>query len=154
MLPFRKILCPTDFSGPSYEAVKWANALALQFGAALILVHAIPGLPTLAGAHVGAAYKIDLDDYVRRLEGEARETLESLVKNRISPEITSRVVVIHGDPARELVKAARDEQADLIVMATHGRSGLERLVLGSVAERVVRLAPCPVLTIRSPVEQG
>ncbi len=154
MLPFRKILCPTDFSEPSYEALKWANALAVQFKAALIVVHAIPGLPTLASAHVGAAYKIDLDDYGRRLEGEARETLESLVKNRISPEIRSRVIVIHGDPAKELVKAAGDEQADLIVMATHGRSGLERLVMGSVAERVVRLAPCPVLTIRVPVEQG
>jgi universal stress protein A len=154
MLPFRKILCPTDFSEPSFEALKCAKELALHFEAELILAHAIPHLPTLASAQMGvpmgAPYRVNLDDYMRQLEGEARETLDSVVRDRIPVEVRSRVVVFNGDPAAEIVKCARNEQADVVVMATHGRSGLERLFMGSVAERVVRLAPCPVLTIRTP----
>ena len=95
MLPFRKILCPTDFSDPSFEALDCAKELALTFGAELILAHAIPQLPTLAsahmGTHLGAPFsKFNLDEYVRQLEAEARETLDSLVRERVPLEVRSR----------------------------------------------------------------
>jgi universal stress protein A len=153
MLPFRKILSPTDFSGPSFEALACAKELALHFGAELVIAHAIPQLPTLVSAEqmgtpMGVPFRLSLDDYVRQLEVEARETLDSLVRERIPPEVRTRVLVFTGEPAAKIIECARDEHADVIVMATHGRSGLERLFMGSVAERVVRLADCPVLTIR------
>jgi universal stress protein A len=154
MLPFRTILSPTDFSEPSFEALACAKELALHFGAELFIAHVIPQLPTVVSAEqmgtpMGVPFRLSLDDYVRQLEGEARETLESLLRERIPPEVRSRVLVFNGEPAAKIVECAHEERADVIVMATHGRTRLERLFMGSVAERVVRLATCPVLTIRA-----
>lgn len=158
MLPFRKVVASTDFSAPSFEALDCAGELALHFGAELILVHAVLQMPALASANmstqVNVPYsKYSLHEYMRQVEAEAKENLHSLVRERIPPEVGSRIAVFSGEPATEIVGCARNEQADVIVMSTHGRGGLQRLFMGSVAERVVRIAPCPVLTIRASGQQ-
>ena len=152
MLPLTKILWPTDFSKASYEALRTADELALHFSAELILVHAIPPVPlipaydTPAGV-VGASY-------LKEIEGTAKESLDKVARERVSAEITSRQVVVLGNPADEIVTTADEVKADLIVIATHGLTGWRRFLFGSVAEKVIRMAPCPVLSIQVPPEEG
>jgi universal stress protein A len=144
MLPLRKILCPTDFSEASYEALKAANELALHFSAALVLVHVVPlviDIPTSADFYTPSD--------VETAQADARKALQEVVEKRISEKVRIRTKVAVGDPGDEIVSAAADENAGIIVIATHGLTGWRRLIFGSVAEKVVRLAPCPVLTIQS-----
>ena len=144
-MEIRHILAPTDFSPFSKQAVEYAFELAQKFGAKLLLLHAIemPAYPVEGYVPPGAAGSL-LED----LERNARLELANLL-----PEAESRGVelarhVIVGSPYRKILETAAAEKVDLIVMATHGRTGLSHLLMGSVAERVVRLAPCPVLTMR------
>ena len=145
MLPFRRILCPTDFSEPSYRALWAANELALQFSASLVVVHVVPlviDIPTSADCYTPSD--------VETAQARAQETLQEVVGKRISQRVRIHTKVAVGVPADEIVKAAADDNVDIIVMATHGLTGWRRLICGSVAETVVRLAPCPVLTMQAP----
>jgi nucleotide-binding universal stress UspA family protein len=137
MIKFRRILCPVDFGANSVTALKIAAELARERGAALYVLHvvAIPSGP-----------EVSLD--FSKLEGAARTRLERLVREKVGAGANWEAHVRSGAPAFEVLRAAERWGADLIVMATHGRKGLKHLVLGSVAESVVREAPCPVLTIR------
>lgn len=144
MLPFRRIHCPTDFSEPSYKALKAANEFALHFSAVLVLVHVVPlviDIPT------SADFYSPLD--LLKAEADAKKALQEVVEKRVSEKLRIRTKVVTGNPADEIVKIADDENANIIVIATHGLTGWRRLIFGSVAEKVVRLAPCPVLTIQS-----
>lgn len=142
----KTIVVPTDFSDLSMIALRYARDLANVLGATLHVVHAVDQL---------AARYLDLPDYAQvgqlqtALEGAARERIDALVnaETRSCPGATGTVVVTRA-PAEAIVACARDVEADLIVMGTHGRNAIGRLLLGTVAERVVRTAPCPVLTIR------
>ena len=148
MLPLRKILCPTDFSEPSYKALKAANELALHFSAALVLVHVVPlviDIPTSADFYIPSE--------VQTAQARAKKALQEVVEKRISEKVRIRTNVVVGDPGDEIVTTAAGENADIIVIATHGLTGWRRLIFGSVAEKVVRLAPCPVLTIQSPPKE-
>jgi universal stress protein A len=144
-MEFRYILAPTDFSEYSKQAVEVAAGLAQKFGAKLMLLHVVelPAYPTegLVPSRVGVTLLEDL-------EQQARQELEKIVPapggGKI--EVIRRVVV--GIPYHKIVEVAAAEKVDLIVMATHGRTGISHLLMGSVAERVVRAAPCPVLTLR------
>jgi nucleotide-binding universal stress UspA family protein len=144
----RKILCPTDFSEPSYTALDAACGVAEEFESELVLFHAIEW----AGEHQG----VFLPQAMRRLDGEIRtETLQRLTEiiNARVPDavkVTPRVQI--GNAALGITATATEAAADLIVMATHGITGWRHLVLGSVAETVVRTAPCPVLTV--PIPRG
>jgi len=153
MLPVKRILCPTDFSQPSYEGLKAANELALHFSAELYLVHIVPSVPVpmLEAPTVPEAF--NLGSHQLELETSAQKSLQETVNQRVPRELSVRQIVGHGDAAREIVRIARDENVDLIVIATHGMTGWRHLVFGSVAEKVVRLAPCPVLTVRAPKEE-
>ena len=147
MLPLKKILCPTDFSEASYEALKAANELALHFSAELCLVHVLsPDVqtsPDLAGS----------DLVLEEIEELDEKSLQDVVKQRIPKELHTRQIVVPGEAADEIIRMSEEQKADLIVIATHGQTGCRRILLGSVADKVVRLAPCPVLTIRAPHEQ-
>jgi universal stress protein A len=151
MLPFQKILCPTDFSEPALHALKRAEELARHFGAAIIVAHVIPPVP---GPHSfpdpQANFNFDLPLYQQELAVHAEKILKELVSHQISPEVRTRDLVTTGEAAPEILRVARQEHADLIVIASHGLTGWRRLVFGSVAEKVVRQAPCPVLTIMAP----
>ena len=147
MLPFKEILYPTDFSEPSYEALKAADELALHFSAELCLVHVVsPDVqtsPDLAGIDLVLQEIIDL----------AANSLQEVVKQRVPKELHTRQIVVQGEAADEIIRISEETKADLIVIATHGQTGWRHLVFGSVAEKVVRLASCPVLTIRAPHEE-
>jgi len=145
MLPLKKILCPTDFSEPSYNALKTANELALHFSAELIVVHVIIPIHFLP-APGDPEYLVSYKQY---METSVRRNLDSLFQAMISKEVKSHSTIVHGNPADEIVQTAAKENTDIIVIATHGLTGWRHLIFGSVAERVVRLAPCGVLTIRT-----
>jgi universal stress protein A len=132
------ILAPTDFSASAIQAVTAAFELAQTFGAKLSLLHVIE-VP---------AYAIEVALPLEALERDARRELALLLPEAEAAYMDVTRLVDVGVPYQKIVETATAEQVDLIVMATHGRTGLSHLVLGSVAERMVRLAPCPVLTIR------
>jgi nucleotide-binding universal stress UspA family protein len=151
MLPFKRIVCPTDFSEPALTALKGAAELARHFGAELIVVHVIPPVPgPLVAADPPVATGFDVALYQQELAGYAEKMLKELVSHLVSPEVRTRDRVTTGEAAPEILRAAAQERADLIVIATHGLTGWRHLVFGSVAEKVVRQAPCPVLTITAP----
>jgi nucleotide-binding universal stress UspA family protein len=145
MLPFKKILCPTDFSEPAFVALKRAEELARHFAAGLIVAHVIPTLP---GPHSfpdpQAPLNFDVPLFQQELAIQAEQMLKELVSHH---KVECRNLVTTGDPAPEILRVAEQEHIDLIVIASHGLTGWRRLVFGSVAEKVVRQATCPVLTI-------
>jgi len=149
MFPIKIVFCPTDFSDPSSEALKIAGELASKVGARLLLVHVVPVLPALPS---DPNYVLKVPEYERLLHQDADEKLAHLAREMAKAGIQTRTMVGHGDAANEIVRIAELEKADLIVIATHGTTGWRRFVFGSVAEKVVRLAKCPVLTIRNPPE--
>jgi nucleotide-binding universal stress UspA family protein len=149
MLAIKNILVPTDFSEASDAALTYGRELAGRFGATLHLLHATDNLQLAA---LGEPYYGEtLMDLQRTIEATARKRLEELAidSDRSGPP-TRRTAVTSTAPALAIVEYARSHQIDLIVMGTHGRGPLTHLVMGSVAERVVRIAPCPVLTVRHP----
>jgi len=140
----RKILFPTDFSPASHEALHWATSLARDSGATLLICH-VEEPPMAYGG--GELYYGGADELTQE---ELKKTLLQVVPTDHNVAYDHMLLV--GDPATAIVHAAEKEEADLIVMGTHGRSGLSRLLMGSVAETVIRKAKCPVLTIKQPAE--
>ncbi len=132
------ILIPTDFSEPSDAALQYATEMARAVGARLYLLH-VPGK---------TGENLEMNFPVGRFETSARQRLDTLLSpsdiERLRPEYAVRI----GTPAEEIVRYADARDIDLIIMGTHGRSGVAHLLLGSVAEQVVRVAPCPVLLVR------
>jgi len=151
MLPLKKILWPTDFSEPAYEGLEIATELATQFSSEILLVHVVAPMPTMQGAAAPTGFH--LPTVLEELQESAQNSLEDIRQAKIPAEIQARSFVVHGKPANEIVRLASQEKADIIVIPTHGESGWQRFVFGSVAEKVVRLADCPVLTIRAPEEE-
>jgi nucleotide-binding universal stress UspA family protein len=145
MLPFRKILCPTDFSEPSFKAMDAAVELAQHFDARLLLVHVVSPVPVVPAPEAPAGFNVAL--YQQELETSAKRSLADLIKERIPSEVKVEARVLLGNPAGEIVQIAGSEGVDLIVIAAHGLTGWRRIIFGSVASRVVRLATCAVLTV-------
>jgi nucleotide-binding universal stress UspA family protein len=143
---WKRICCPIDFSDASRAAMEVAADLARRFGAELVLLHAypIPGYTFPDGSVVASPKMMqDLADQAQKHLEEWRGDAEKLLG---APRVTAEKAV--GEPAAEILEVAKQARADLIVMGTHGRTGLEHALMGSIAERVVRRAHCPVLTIR------
>jgi nucleotide-binding universal stress UspA family protein len=141
----QKILLPTDFSSYSAAATPYASELAMKFDAELHLLHTLELHPA---SMPGYAEILTIPQYFSEYRAAAEKNLASVLDPKWS--VGRRVVqaVIEGSPKVEIVQYARKQNIDLIVLATHGRSGLAHLIMGSVAETVVRTAPCPVLTVR------
>jgi nucleotide-binding universal stress UspA family protein len=152
MIALKNVLVATDFGDCSQAAVEQARALAEVFGASMHLLHVV----TEPLHEVWACYAPGADflPLVEQLQADAMKRLALLA----SPyEVTVGRVVLAaswGDPGDEVLKYARAHDVDLIVCGTHGRRGWDRVVMGSVAERVVRTAPCPVLTVHAPANAG
>ena len=146
MLPFEKILCPIDFSEASYETLQNAVELALHFKAELCLVHITP---TPSGIPPDPLYVFKGPEaYKQEQESADENELQKVIEQHVPKDIAVRAVVKEGDAADEIVRVAESEGADLIVIATHGLSGWRHMVFGSVAEKVVRQAPCALLVRR------
>ena len=150
MKDINRILCPVDFSDPSLSAVEHAVDLAKHFSAHILLFHSVsemdhPPSPSYTLTPV-------LTDQMMQITLQMTENANNAIKELIETDIPDGISVDQrvdvGDPATSIVQAAREENADLIVMSTHGRSGIKGLFFGSVAEKVVRSAECPVLTIK------
>lgn len=155
MLPqFNSILVATDFSQSSARTLDYAKALAGRFDAALHLLHVVED-PVITSAW-SEAYALDMSGLQGRMRQDAERRLGEMGAALASTGIKVTTEVLIGPAARTIVGAAGDRASDLIVMGTHGRSGISHLLLGSVAERVVRMATCPVLTVRAvmPVESA
>jgi len=152
MLPITKILCPTDFSEPSYKALDTANELAEKFDAEVLLIHVLSPVFVYPAAALapGIIKTPDINDIDR--DEMAYKSLSMTLEKRVPDSVKSRSILEKGNPADEIVKGAKAEKADLIVIGTHGFTGWRHLILGSVAEKVVRLASCPVLTV--PAHKG
>jgi nucleotide-binding universal stress UspA family protein len=143
--PFTRILVPTDFSETSDAALAYAKALATAFSASLHLVHVFED-PFTAGTLASEVYAPIPPDLRAQVLADLRQRLDERM-----PQGVGTSEILTGITAKVLVDYAREQQVDLIVMGTHGRGGMAHLLLGSVAERVVRTAPCPVLTVREAV---
>ena len=147
MLPAKLIMAPVDFSEHSEEAVKTAASLAGCFGSELFLVHVVPAIPTLPSVRTA----FHEGEYEEELHTEAGKRLEQLAQS-LGNVKTRTEVGTANDVSMELLRIAEHNKVDLIVIATHGMTGWHKLAFGSVTEKVVRIAECPVLVLRAQVE--
>ena len=148
MVEIRKILCATDFSELSACALDYAVYLARRCEAELLCLHVVDDSYQYWLSMEIAA--VPAGPPVEELVAAAEEQLRKLLAEHVGGEMQAAVRVLTGRPFVEIIRCARDEQADLIVMGTHGRGGLRQVLMGSVAEKVARKSPCPVLTVRDP----
>ncbi len=139
----RRILVPLDFSESSYKALAYASALAKQFGARITLLHVVQ-----MSYMVGEYGAIELPELEVQLTTSARTKLESVAREKVPAGQVDGTLIRVGPAVSEIANTAKETNADLLVISTHGYTGLKRIVLGSVAENVVRHAPCPVLVVR------
>lgn len=146
MMNPKLILSPVDFSDPSTEALDVASDIATRYGSEILLFHAAPVIPRLPqGVSIFAE-----GDYEKELIKNAEDRLSEIVSKLAQKNIKARALVgLANDAAMEIVRTAESEKADLIVIATHGMTGWRRLPFGSVSDKVVRTAECPVLVLRS-----
>jgi nucleotide-binding universal stress UspA family protein len=145
MLPLHRIVCPMDFSEPSHKALRAGIEIAVQFRSELIVLHVIapaaPGIPTdPTYAFAGT------EEYEKAVRTRAEEQLTVVEKN-LPQGLQSRTVIRSGEAAEEIVRFAKQDAVDLIVISTHGLTGWRHLVFGSIAEKVIRLSERPVLVI-------
>ena len=146
MLPPKLILSPVDFSDSSRAALDVAADFATRFGAELLLVHVVPAIPDLPeGVSI-----LDEGAYDRDLYDAATKRLAALAGGLASKNVKARTVVgTANDTGMELVRIAEQNHADMIIIATHGMTGWHKIAFGSVAEKVVKQASCPVLVLRA-----
>ena len=145
MISLKKVLCPIDHSDCSKEALKYAVSLAMKDEAKLLLLHVIDI----------RSFSEGLDAMSKPLPDE--ETLEQLrvklldcIPEEIRDDMDVEAIVTQGIPFAEIISVAKEKEIDMIVIGSHGRTGISHMMLGSVSEKVIRKAPCPVLTVRQP----
>lgn len=152
MIQLKKILLPTDFSEPAEKAILYACELAERFGSELHLLHVVHDLTTdIPDFGMGVAFPGYVDQLPlqqEQLKEAAQQHLRQVLPADYRPHVETQFATRQGPAFLEIIGYARDYDIDLIVLGTHGRTGLSHALLGSVAEKVVRKAPCPVLTIR------
>lgn len=150
-LNLRRVLIPLDFSERAGKALRYAQALASRFNASLILVHVVE--PLVYPSDLGYT-PVVTDDLANDLQREAKTRLDAAVDEMKASGLAASGRLRTGRPYLEIAAAAEEEHADLIVLTTHGYTGLKHVLLGSTAERVVRHAPCPVLVVRDTAESA
>ncbi len=146
MLAIQHLLCPVDFSQTSDRALEYALALAERLGTSITVMHAYQ-MP----AYALAEGTLDLPPFLAdELRSRLQERLDALVQGKAGAGVRCGSLLCEGIPYVEILRAAKQVGADLIVIGTHGRSGISHMLIGSVAERVVRTSEVPVLTVRAP----
>lgn len=147
MKPIKNILFPTDCSKRSEEVLEYAVEIAHQFKANITLLHVVSDLSLYGGA-TDYLSPMNYQGLIGEYETFAKKQLESFWTKAKHPEVEVEMAQVIGDPFKEIVQYAKDKSMDLIVISTHGRTGLQHIMLGSVAEKVVRYSPIPVMTVR------
>lgn len=146
-MPITNILVPTDFSAGSQEALRYAFDLAVKLGATIHVLHVLED-PFAPGAFM-EMYSPPPDDYVAGIERRAEESLRGVLTPEQRKQCPAVLTMRRGQPTAEILDRLQEAPTiDLVVMATHGRGSVARLLMGSVTDRIIRSAPCPVLTMR------
>jgi len=151
-MEIRTILLPTDFSECGNYALSYAASLARRFKASIICVNVIEPIVPSVG-YSGMTEPLPIADITEQLEDSAERELPKLAECDECSGLEVEEVVVHGEAASEIVRVAKERDVDLIVISSHGRTGLGRILFGSTAESVVRHAPCPVLVVKPPAEE-
>jgi universal stress protein A len=146
MLTLKTVLVPTDFSDASVSALRYGKAMAGAFNASLHVVHVMEDL--LAHAWAAEVYVASMPQLRDEIEKESRQRLDTLLTDEERRMYQVEIALLAGNPFLEIIRYAKAHDIDLIVMGTHGRGPIAHMLLGSVAEKVVRKSPCPVLTVR------
>lgn len=146
-MDIKRILFPTDFSEGSDNALPYAADMAKHYGAKLYVLHVMHDIAQATGWYVP---HISMDELYKDIEKNAKKEIEKYGVEELRGFKDIDRTVIKGIPYDEIIKFAKENKIDLIVIGTHGRKGLDRVIFGSTAERVVRDAPCPVLSVRLP----
>jgi nucleotide-binding universal stress UspA family protein len=146
-LDIRTVLVSTDFSDYGDAAIAHAFRFAKDYGARVVMVHVLDAHPTPNPLYAHY-YPMPTPEQSRQAEAKAKEALHARIPAELRDSDRVETLVTQGAPAPEILRIAGEKKVSLIVIATHGRTGLLRLALGSIAERVIREAPCPVLVIR------
>ncbi len=149
-MEIKKILFATDFSEGSSHAMHYAVDLARQYGARLYFVHVIYDVAKTTGWYVP---HVSIDEMYKDMEKSAKAQLEKNFIDEMRGFKDIEHVVLKGTPYEEIAKFVEENNIDLIVIGTHGRKGIDRMIFGSTAEQVIRYAPCPVLCVRIPKHQ-
>ncbi len=147
VIEIKKVLVPTDFSESARHAFQYAVSLAQRFGAGITLLHVVENV---AVSYASDLFPVPMAEVFEEVSGYARKEIAALAAEVRAQGIEVRESVVQGKPPAEILRAAREEAIDLIVLGTHGRGVLDHALFGSTTERVVRKAPCPVLTCRPP----
>ncbi|NUN70586.1 MAG: universal stress protein [Bacteroidetes bacterium] len=145
-IELRKILVPIDFSDHSKKALRYALPFARQFGAVLEVMYVVE--PTIYPSDFGFG-QVGFPDVEKELHGKAMQELQALLGEHAPEKVRAVPVVSTGIPFVEITTYAKAEEIDLIIIATHGRTGVEHILFGSTAEKIIRKAPCPVLVVRA-----
>ena len=148
MIEFKKIICAVDFSEHSPKVAEYAKSLAQATGAEILCLYVAPSLSQYVGFHVPPS---SIENFVGEIVAGADKTMVDFVEEQFNGVVCAGRVLT-GYAAEEILSAIEEEKADLLIMGTHGRKGIDRILFGSVAEKVVKGAKCPVLTIRPDVQ--
>jgi nucleotide-binding universal stress UspA family protein len=143
MIRLKRVLVPTDFSDSARHALAYGLSFAAEYKAELILLHVVETVPM---GYASELFPVPMAEVFQQVSGYARTELAKLSAEASQKGVAVRELVVQGKPSAEIVRVAREEAVDMIVLGTHGRGVLDKALFGSTTERVVRKAPCPVLT--------
>jgi universal stress protein A len=144
VINLKRILVPTDFSESARHALLYGTSFAREYEGELVLLHVVENLTV---GYASDLFPVPMAEVFDEISGYAKAELAKLGAEVREKGITVRELVVQGKPSAEIVRVAREETADMIVLGTHGKGMLDKALFGSTAERVIRRAPCPVLTV-------
>jgi universal stress protein A len=145
MISLKRILVPTDFSDSARHALTYGISFAREYEAELLLLHVVETVPV---GYASDLFPVPMAEVFQEMSGYAKAELAKVAEEARGKGVTVRETVVQGKPSAEIARVAADEKVDMIVLGTHGKGMLDKAIFGSTTERVVRRAPCPVLTVR------
>jgi nucleotide-binding universal stress UspA family protein len=145
VIKLKKVLVPTDFSDSARQALRYGMSFAKEYGAELVLLHVVENLTV---GYASDLFPVPMAEVFQEISGYAKAELAKLGQEARERGLAVRELVIQGKPSAEIIRFAAENDIDVIVLGTHGKGMLDQALFGSTTERVVRRAPCPVLTVR------
>ena len=146
MIKLKRVLVPTDFSDSARHAFTYGLSFAKEYGAELVLLHVVENVTV---GYASDLFPVPMAEVFQEISGYARAELAKLGQEARDRGVSASEQVIQGKPSNEIIRFASENQVDMIVLGTHGKGMLDQALFGSTTERVVRRAPCPVLTVRT-----